>query len=53
MGGRVKTEGAKSYALEMSVNGVTCVCSLFQVKKHLNLVKNWLKRCQKNCAAKI
>ena len=24
-----------SYALEMSVNGVTCVCSSFQVKKHI------------------
>ena len=51
MGGRVKNEGAKrssktidivSYALKVSVNGVKCVCSPFQVKKiHLKFV-NWL-----------
>ena len=40
VGGREKNEGAKkssktidivSYSLEVSVNGVTCVCSPFQV----------------------
>ena len=45
MGGWVKNEGAKnwssktidivSYALKVSENGVTCVCSPFQVIRHI------------------
>ena len=45
MGGRVKNEGAKkkvfktidivSYALKVSANGVMCVCSPFQVIRHI------------------
>ena len=44
MGGRVKkmkknissqTIDIVSYALKVSVNGVTCVCSLFQVIRHI------------------
>ena len=39
-----KTLDIVSYALEVTVNGVTCVCSPFQVKnKYLNFV-NWLNR---------
>ena len=51
MGGWVKNEVANKglqnsydivrYALEMNVNGVTCVCRRFHVKKHLKFV-NWL-----------
>ena len=50
-GGRVKkiTEQKKffktidvSYALKIRVNGVTCVCSPFQVIKHILKFLNWL-----------
>ena len=30
------------YALEMSVNGVTCVCSPFQVIRHILKFVNWV-----------
>ena len=30
-----KTIDIVSYALKVSVNGVTCVCSPFQVKKYI------------------
>ena len=52
MGGQKRNEGAKKvfqkiidivfYALEVSVNGVTCVCSPFQVIKHIFKFANWL-----------
>ena len=50
MGGRVKNEGAKrfsktidivSYALEVSVNCVMCVCSPIQVIRHILKFVNW------------
>ena len=31
-----------NYALEVSVNGVMCVCSPFQVIKHILQFVNWL-----------
>ena len=49
MGGWVKNEVANkglqnsydivSYALEMSVNGITCVCRRFHVNKTFNVCK--------------
>ena len=54
MGGRVKKIKARkkrssktidivSYALKVSENGVTCVCSPFQVIRHIYKFVNWLK----------
>ena len=40
-----KTTDIVSYALEVSVNGVTCVCSPFPVIIHILKLVNWL-----NCA---
>ena len=37
-----KTIDIVSYALEVSANGVTCVCSPFQVIRHILKFVNWL-----------
>ena len=37
-----KTTYIVSYALEVSVNGVTCVCSPFPVIRHILKFVNWL-----------
>ena len=37
-----KTIDIVSYALEVSVNGVTCVCSAFQVIKHIKKIVDLL-----------
>ena len=37
-----KTIDIVSYALEVSVNGVTCVCNPFQVIRHILKFVNWL-----------
>ena len=36
-----KTIDIVSYTLEVSVNGVTCVCSPFQVVRHILKFVNW------------
>ena len=37
-----KTIGIVSYALKVSVNGVMCICSPFQVIRHISKFVNWL-----------
>ena len=37
-----KTIDIVSYALQVSVNGVTCVCSPFQFIRHILKFVNWL-----------
>ena len=37
-----KTTDIVCYALQVSVNGVTCVCSPFQVFRHILKFVNWL-----------
>ena len=37
-----KTLYIVSYALEVNVSGVTCVCSPFQVIRHILKFVNWL-----------
>ena len=37
-----KTTYIVSYALEVSVNGVTCLCSPFLVIRHILKFVNWL-----------
>ena len=41
-----------SYALEISVNGVTCLCSLLQIKKHLKFI-NCLNKVDIHVSTKI
>ena len=36
------------YVFEMSVNGVTCVCSPFQVIRHIKKIVNWLNCVHQN-----